>query len=231
MIECDQEDRRHIDWRLGWIDRRRRELEKQLADLDRQEREVLGRGTKTMTKFDRNLNPTPAAIVAMNVYGKAYSEQRGGSMDFWDKLPQEKKKYCEHFAAAVLSAAHVDGEEPSHYYVAKCAERAMDEIESLRLTVQGQDEQNKLAVAEIARLTAERDTLLDEKSGWDSQYEGLLNRAVTAEQERDRLLEALTEIATIANIPPADDRFGSLAVRMEKIRLLSRGHEQQGNEK
>lgn len=34
-------DRRQIDWRLGWIDRRRRELEAQLADLDRQESEVV----------------------------------------------------------------------------------------------------------------------------------------------------------------------------------------------
>lgn len=35
-------DRRNNYWRLGWIDRRRRELEAQLADLDRQECEVLG---------------------------------------------------------------------------------------------------------------------------------------------------------------------------------------------
>lgn len=38
----EPDDRRRIDWRLGWIDRRRRELERELADLDRQEREVLG---------------------------------------------------------------------------------------------------------------------------------------------------------------------------------------------
>ncbi len=35
-------DRRNIDWRLGWIDRRRCELEGQLADLNRQECEILG---------------------------------------------------------------------------------------------------------------------------------------------------------------------------------------------
>jgi hypothetical protein len=35
-------DRRAIDWRLGWIDRRRAELNLELENLDRQEREVLG---------------------------------------------------------------------------------------------------------------------------------------------------------------------------------------------
>lgn len=41
MTKCET-DRRNIDWRLGWIDRRRRELMEQLADLDRQECEVIG---------------------------------------------------------------------------------------------------------------------------------------------------------------------------------------------
>ena len=54
---------------------------------------------------ERNLNPTPAAVVAMNIYGKEYSEQRGGVMDFWGKLSQERKNYCEHFAAHVIAAA------------------------------------------------------------------------------------------------------------------------------
>ena len=65
-----------------------------------------------MTKRNerRNMNPTPAAVVARYIYGKAYSEQNGGSMDFWDKLPQEKKNYCERFAATILAAARTHGE-------------------------------------------------------------------------------------------------------------------------
>lgn len=35
------EGRRGIDWRLGVIDRRRAEIMKELADLDRQERDIL----------------------------------------------------------------------------------------------------------------------------------------------------------------------------------------------
>ncbi len=42
MTKDAELDRRHIDWRLGWIDRRRHELREQLADLYRQECEVLG---------------------------------------------------------------------------------------------------------------------------------------------------------------------------------------------
>jgi len=43
----------------------------------------------------RDLNPTPAARVAMLVWGDAYSKQRGGSMQFWDSLPNDKKRLCE----------------------------------------------------------------------------------------------------------------------------------------
>lgn len=65
-----------------------------------------------MTERDRrNLNPTPAAVVAMNIYGKAYSEQRGGSMEFWDKLSQEDRNYCEHFATHVIAAYRAHGEQ------------------------------------------------------------------------------------------------------------------------
>ena len=49
--------------------------------------------------------------------------------------------------------------------------------------------------------------------------------------EIEQLHMALAEIASIANIPPSDERFGSLAVRMEKVWLLSRGHGQGASEK
>ncbi len=43
----------------------------------------------------RNLNPTPEAKVAMIIWGEEYSEQRGGSMDFWDNLSNSRKKRCQ----------------------------------------------------------------------------------------------------------------------------------------
>ena len=55
----------------------------------------------------RNLTPTPAAVIAMNLYGKVYSEQKGGSMDFWDNLPGQQKVFCKDLADKVI-AAHVN---------------------------------------------------------------------------------------------------------------------------
>lgn len=42
----------------------------------------------------RNLNPTPEARVAMIIWGQRYSEQRGGSMDFWDSLSNDERERC-----------------------------------------------------------------------------------------------------------------------------------------
>jgi hypothetical protein len=42
----------------------------------------------------RNLNPTAEAIVAMCIWSKEYSEQKGGSMDFYDSLSIPKRKQC-----------------------------------------------------------------------------------------------------------------------------------------
>lgn len=42
----------------------------------------------------RNLNPHAEARLAMFKWGKEYSEQHGGSMDFWDKLSESKKRLC-----------------------------------------------------------------------------------------------------------------------------------------
>jgi len=42
----------------------------------------------------RNLNPSPEAVVAMVIWGKEYSEQGGGSMDFWDQLDKPRKNRC-----------------------------------------------------------------------------------------------------------------------------------------
>jgi hypothetical protein len=42
----------------------------------------------------RNLNPHKPALIAMCFYGKQYAAQRGGSMDFWDRLPEGQKRLC-----------------------------------------------------------------------------------------------------------------------------------------
>ena len=42
VTQVNLNDRRDINWRLGWIDRRRKELQDGLAMLDKQEREILG---------------------------------------------------------------------------------------------------------------------------------------------------------------------------------------------
>ena len=40
----------------------------------------------------RNLNPTLEARVAMIIWGQEYSQQSGGSMDFWDNLNEDRKQ-------------------------------------------------------------------------------------------------------------------------------------------
>ena len=54
----------------------------------------------------RNLNPTPEAVIAMWMYGQEYSQQHGGSMEFWDKLSEGKKQACRDIVKRVLEAAH-----------------------------------------------------------------------------------------------------------------------------
>lgn len=51
----------------------------------------------------RNLNPTPEAKVAMIIWGKEYSEQNGGSMDFWDGLSEDRKKRCKLVVKALVT--------------------------------------------------------------------------------------------------------------------------------
>lgn len=39
----------------------------------------------------RNLNPTQEAKIAMIVWSDEYAAQKGGSMDFWDRLSDDRK--------------------------------------------------------------------------------------------------------------------------------------------
>lgn len=55
----------------------------------------------------RNLNPTLEARVAMIIYGRAYSEQRGGSMDFWDKLDDYNKNVCRTVVSFMSEREHL----------------------------------------------------------------------------------------------------------------------------
>ncbi len=47
------------------------------------------------SRTQRNLNPTPAAMVAMIIWGHEYSKLGCGSMDFWDGLSRDKQARCE----------------------------------------------------------------------------------------------------------------------------------------
>lgn len=42
----------------------------------------------------RSLNPTPEARVAMIAWSDEYAAQRGGTMDFWDKLDLTRRRRC-----------------------------------------------------------------------------------------------------------------------------------------
>lgn len=55
---------------------------------------------------------------------------------------------------------------------------------------------------------------------------GVAGNIREAGAEIERLRADLAEIRKVANVAPADDTFGSLAVRMNKVWLLARGHEQ-----
>lgn len=57
----------------------------------------------------RNLNPTPEARLAMFKWGKRYSEQRGGSMDFWDSLTPSEQKLCCEVVEQILEANRLHG--------------------------------------------------------------------------------------------------------------------------
>jgi len=58
-----------------------------------------------MKQRDReNINPTPAAVVAMYLWCDDYAAQSGGSMDFWKKLPDWKQKLCEDAVKDILRA-------------------------------------------------------------------------------------------------------------------------------
>jgi hypothetical protein len=58
----------------------------------------------------------------------------------------------------------------------------------------------------------------------DSERQVQVGLAKEAKAEIERLRADMAQIERIANIPPADDSFGSLAVRMGKVWLLARAN-------
>lgn len=58
-----------------------------------------------MKKRDaENINPTPEAVMAMELFPDMYGAQKGGSMDFWEQLPAHGKQRCADALARVRAA-------------------------------------------------------------------------------------------------------------------------------
>ena len=54
-----------------------------------------------MTTEERNLDPHRPARCAMWLFADRYTSQRGGSMDFWDKLSNSDKEKCRRMAEQI----------------------------------------------------------------------------------------------------------------------------------
>jgi hypothetical protein len=52
----------------------------------------------------RNLNPHKPAVAARFLWGKEYAAQGGGSMDFWDRLDQSRKRLCRDLVERIKAA-------------------------------------------------------------------------------------------------------------------------------
>lgn len=64
-------------------------------------------------RAQRNLRPHAEAIAAMHLWGEDYAfKQRGGSMDFWDSLPDWKKKHCREFVKRIKATDSAEWSEP-----------------------------------------------------------------------------------------------------------------------
>lgn len=61
---------------------------------------------------DRNLNPHAEARLAMVIWSAEYAAQDGGSMDFWDGLPEWRKRLCAELVNDVLTAIKASGRAP-----------------------------------------------------------------------------------------------------------------------
>lgn len=62
-----------------------------------------------MKDQSRNLNPHKAAVVATWLWGKAYSNQRGGSMDYWYSLSEGDREVCRDLVKRIAEAPEERG--------------------------------------------------------------------------------------------------------------------------
>ena len=66
-----------------------------------------------MATAKQNLNPHAEAIAAMHFWSHSYAhEQRGGSMDFWDSLPEWKKDICREAVDKIIAAKREQRSDP-----------------------------------------------------------------------------------------------------------------------
>lgn len=54
--------------------------------------------------MQRNLNPHAEARAAMYLWGDEYAQQGGGSMDFWDRLSESRKRLCRDLVDEILKS-------------------------------------------------------------------------------------------------------------------------------
>lgn len=60
---------------------------------------------REVAQAKRNMNPHAEAILAMSWWSEDYAfKQRGGSMDFWDSLPDYKKRLCRDLVKRIQAA-------------------------------------------------------------------------------------------------------------------------------
>jgi hypothetical protein len=55
-------------------------------------------------RIRRNLDPHKPARAAMWLWGERYSQQGGGSMDFWDGLTKSEKELCRRMVREIEKA-------------------------------------------------------------------------------------------------------------------------------
>lgn len=61
-------------------------------------------------RAQRSLHPHAEARLAMSIWSREYAyEQRGGSMDFWDKIGTERRKLCISILDDVLASLKDNG--------------------------------------------------------------------------------------------------------------------------
>lgn len=60
---------------------------------------------RELVQARRNLRPHAEACLAMALWSREYAhEQRGGSMDFWDAIGEQRQRICREVVDEILKA-------------------------------------------------------------------------------------------------------------------------------